>query len=269
MSAKTHTLMPYLTLLGRDLARFGRFPVRVWSFALAPLLLALVLSAGLGADTVAARAGGQPGLLVFLPSLVVLAVMLTAIQAPASLIEDRRDGFLQSVLVSPVSRTSIVFAKVSAGMIFGLAQAALLAGFMSSLGLRLTAQSAAALFVIFGLLSLLFGGIGFALAWLSESAVSFYWTVPVFILPLWVLGGGIAPLPEDSWLAPVAAANPVGVFLASARAVFLSPLSAGTGAADNIWGIFTTPGFLACLTLSFLTLPAGYVIMRLRPNGAE
>ena len=55
----------------------------------------------------------------------MLILMFTAIFTSISIIEDRREGFLQSVLVSPVSRSSMVLGKVLGGAIIALIQALL------------------------------------------------------------------------------------------------------------------------------------------------
>ena len=50
----------------------------------------------------------------FFPGTLVLILLFTAIFATISIIEDRREGFLQSVLVAPIPRWSMVPAKCSA-----------------------------------------------------------------------------------------------------------------------------------------------------------
>jgi ABC-2 type transport system permease protein len=52
-------------------------------------------------------------------------VLFTAIFSTISIIEDRREGFLQGVLVAPVSRLAIVLSKISAGTILAILQAGL------------------------------------------------------------------------------------------------------------------------------------------------
>ncbi|MEQ9066093.1 MAG: ABC transporter, partial [Gimesia chilikensis] len=44
----------------------------------------------------------------FFPGVAVMILMFTAIFSTISIIEDRKEGFLQGVLVAPVPRASIV-----------------------------------------------------------------------------------------------------------------------------------------------------------------
>ena len=49
----------------------------------------------------------------FFPGTLVLILLFTAIFATISIIEDRREGFLQSVLVAPIPRWSMVLGKIA------------------------------------------------------------------------------------------------------------------------------------------------------------
>lgn len=268
-AATTLLVTPYMTLLGRELVRFARHPVRVWSFVIAPLFLAIAASAGLGEGVVvASMAEGQPAAAFFFPSLVLLAVVFTAVNVPGSVIEDRRDGFMQAVLISPISYSSIVFAKVSAGSILALAQSCLLVLFAPLIGLRLTPPGAAILVVVLAVAGFSFAALGFLLAWLSDSAISFYWAISIVVLPFWVLGGGMTPLPEQSWLAPLAACNPVRHYLDLSRSAFsLGPDSARDPGA-LMAAALSSPGFLTCLVFASVFLLTGYLLLRFRVRTA-
>ena len=61
----------------------------------------------------------------FFPGTLVLILLFTAIFATISVIEDRREGFLQSVLVAPIPRWSMVLGKLVGGTLIAVTQAAL------------------------------------------------------------------------------------------------------------------------------------------------
>ncbi len=48
----------------------------------------------------------------FYPGALIMIVLFTSIFAMMSLIEDRKEGFLLSVMVAPVPRSAIVLGKV-------------------------------------------------------------------------------------------------------------------------------------------------------------
>src|SRR5213596_1806529 len=66
-------------------------------------------------------------------------ILFWAIFSTVSVIEDRREGFLQSVLVAPVPRSIFVLGKVLGGTVLAVAQGLVLLVLAPLAGLRLTA----------------------------------------------------------------------------------------------------------------------------------
>jgi len=60
----------------------------------------------------------------FIPGTAALILLFTAIFSTISIIEDRREGFLQGVLVSPAKRWGIALGKSLGGAAIAWAQAA-------------------------------------------------------------------------------------------------------------------------------------------------
>ena len=58
----------------------------------------------------------------FFPGTLVMILLFTAIFATISIIEDRREGFLQGVLVAPVPRWAMVLGKVLGGAAIAMLQ---------------------------------------------------------------------------------------------------------------------------------------------------
>ena len=111
-------------LAWREIIRFLRQPSRVVGSIGTPLVFWLLFGAGLhGSFRLAPEgAGGEDFRAYFLPGATVLIVMFTSVFASISLIEDRREGFLQGVLVSPVPRLALVLGKVLGGTILAVGQ---------------------------------------------------------------------------------------------------------------------------------------------------
>ena len=80
-----------------------------------PLLFWIVIGSGFGTSFRSSGAGGQHYLDYFFPGALIMIVLFTAIFTMMSVIEDRKEGFLLSVLVAPVSRSVIVLGKVLGG----------------------------------------------------------------------------------------------------------------------------------------------------------
>ncbi|HVX65511.1 MAG TPA: ABC transporter permease, partial [Bryobacteraceae bacterium] len=92
--------LPVAALWRREMLRFGREKGRVLGFVGSPLVFWLLIGSGFG------------DLAFFFPGALVLTVMFSAVFSTMSLIEDRREGFLRSMLVSPAPRGSMVLGKV-------------------------------------------------------------------------------------------------------------------------------------------------------------
>ena len=108
------SLVPALSLWQREVVRFYRNLSRVVGVIASPLLFWIVIGSGFGTSF---RNGGssQHYLEFFFPGALIMIVLFTSIFAMMSLIEDRNQGFLLSVLVAPVHRSVIVLGKVLGG----------------------------------------------------------------------------------------------------------------------------------------------------------
>ena len=86
-------LLPTWTLCRRDLIRFWREKARVAAYAASPIFFWFVIGSGFG------------DLGVFFPGALTMTVLFAAIFSTMSIIEDRNEGFLLSMLVlcSPAS----------------------------------------------------------------------------------------------------------------------------------------------------------------------
>src|SRR6202035_3533981 len=92
------------TLWLREITRFCRQRSRVIGSFLQPLVFWLLLGAGLKASfKPAGMPAGMNYVQYFYPGVLVLVLLFTAIFATISTVEDRKEGFLQSVLVAPIS----------------------------------------------------------------------------------------------------------------------------------------------------------------------
>src|ERR1700735_1316687 len=108
-------LLPAFTLWWREIVRFYRQRARVVGVIASPLLFWIVIGSGFGTSFRSSGAGGQHYLAFFFPGALIMIVLFTAIFTMMSVIEDRKEGFLLSVLVAPVSRSVIVLGKVLGG----------------------------------------------------------------------------------------------------------------------------------------------------------
>src|ERR1051326_2133250 len=111
-----HFSLASFTLWQREIVRFLRQRSRVIGALGPPVLFWFLIGSGLGESFKTQRALVTTDvnyLQYFFPGTVTLIVLFTAIFSTISVIEDRHEGFLQSVLVAPLSRISIVAGKIA------------------------------------------------------------------------------------------------------------------------------------------------------------
>jgi ABC-2 type transport system permease protein len=155
----------------------------------------------------------------FYPGTVVMILMFTAIFSMISIIEDRREGFLQSVLVSPASRLSMVLGKLLGGTLLAMIQGALfmlLAGFVYKV--PNTAFAIMDSLAVMALVSFALCGLGFIIAWRMDSTQGFHAIMSVLLFPMLILSGAFFPSAGvPVWLNVIMGINPLTYGLAALR----------------------------------------------------
>jgi ABC-2 type transport system permease protein len=209
----------FLTLVEREIVRFYRQPSRVIGALLTPILFWVFIGAGVG-NSIQVGAGDVGYLRWFYPGVLVLIVFFTAIFSTISVIEDRREGFLQSVLVAPVPRITVAGAKIAGGSLLALGQAALFL-LLAPLGhLPISPLSALLTLAALALVAAGLTGLGFVMAWSMESTQGFHAVMNVVLLPMWILSGAAFPLEgAHGWLRFLMRLNPMTYGVALVRAV--------------------------------------------------
>ena len=106
--------LPVATLWWRECVRFSRDRTRALSSIATALLFWVLIGFGLAGSFAPAGMPGEVGAVEYLyPGTVLFVVLLAAIVGTFSLIEDRRAGFLQGVIVAPVPRASMRTASMA------------------------------------------------------------------------------------------------------------------------------------------------------------
>ena len=125
MSGKVGRLaLASLSLWKREMVRFSRQLSRIVGALLTPVLFWVLIGSGIGISF--SPPGTEEGgnyLSFFFAGSMVLILLFTAIFSTITVIEDRREGFLQSVLVAPVPRSAIVLGKILGGTTLATIQA--------------------------------------------------------------------------------------------------------------------------------------------------
>src|ERR1700739_4151071 len=210
-SASAGVMLPALTLWWREIVRFYRQPGRVVGVLASPLVFWLVIGSGFGTSF---RSGGGPGqqhyLDYFYPGALIMIVLFTSIFTMMSVIEDRKEGFLLSVLVAPVPRSAIVLGKILGGTTLAAVQGMIFLIFAPFTGVHLEPVQVLLVAVVVFLVSFSLTALGFAIAWPMDSSQAFHAIVNLFLIPLWLVSGALFPLfGASGWLRIIMCLNPL------------------------------------------------------------
>jgi ABC-2 type transport system permease protein len=204
------TVIPSLSLWQREIVRFYRQKARVVGVLLSPLLFWIVIGSGFGNSMRGANGTGQHYLDFFFPGALTMIILFTSIFTMMSVIEDRNEGFLLSVLVAPVSRSVIVMGKVLGGTTLATIQGLIFLVFAPFIGVHFTVNSFLLIVLTVFLVSFSLTALGFAIAWPMDSTQAFHAIINLFLIPLWLLSGSLFAVKDASkWLALLMRINPL------------------------------------------------------------
>src|SRR5208282_2566148 len=145
--------LPVVTLWNRELVRFWRQKSRVMGVVASPLVFWLLIGSGSG------------DLGRFYSGALVLTVMFSAIFSTISIIEDRREGFLLSMLVSPAPRTAMVLGKILGAATLAWVQGLIFLAFAPLAGVSVSLLGLIPVAGAIFLISFTLTGLGFVIAW--------------------------------------------------------------------------------------------------------
>jgi len=200
------------SLVSREWRRFYRTRSRIIGSIASPLVLWLIL--GLGLDTAFPQmqsiGSGRKFLEYFFPGSVVLTVLFTSIFANISVIEDRREGFLQSVIVAPLGKGVLAGSKILGGSLLGCFQGLLFLSLAPMAHLSLNPLSFIMSLTAIFVLSLSLTSLGFIFAWWMDSVQGFHGIMNLLLFPMWLVSSAFFPLESSPiWLQWVIQINPV------------------------------------------------------------
>jgi len=242
-------LLPAVSLWHREVIRFVRQRSRVVGALGTPVVFWLLIGSGLRNSFRPVEAGDAPSAAMnFLeysfPGTLVLIVLFTAIFSTISIIEDRREGFLQAVIAAPVRRSAIVLGKVMGSTTLAVGQAMLFLMVAPFSGLPLTIGSVLVLTVVLTVLGVGLSALGFLIAWPMDSTQGFHAIMNLVLIPMWLLSGAFFPASGAStWLAWVMSVNPLTYGVAAVRNALYFGREQATASPSPTVSLTVTIGF--------------------------
>ena len=213
-------LLPVYTIWRRELVRFLRQRSRIVGAFGQPILFWLLLGGGFGESfKMPGGLGGRADYLeYFYPGILGMVILFTAIFSTFAIVEDKKERFLQGVLVAPAPRSAIVLGQILGGTTLALIQGVLLLIAAPFAGIPLSLAGALAATAVMGMIGFALTGLGLLFAWRMDSTQGFHAIMNLFLIPLWLLSGAVFPAAgAHTWLAWIMKINPLTYGMAALR----------------------------------------------------
>jgi ABC-2 type transport system permease protein len=234
----------------RYLTKLVRTPILLFFSLFQPLLFLLLFTQLLN------RLSSFPGVLpngVSYLEFAAAGILMqnafgSALQSGNSIVADIDSGFLQKMLVTPVSRPAILLGRLSSDAFRVVVQTAIILGLAYALGASVTTGVVGILLIFFTLafFGLAWSGISLALGMKTRSSETVFAIGGVITFPLLFLSPALFPISFlPSWVQTVSMFNPVSYAVNASRALMINGYDWGT--ILPAWGVI---GLVALITMS-------------------
>jgi len=217
-------LIGVYTIWLRDIKRYYRDKPRIIGSFAQPILFLFVLGTGIASSfSVFGGGGGRDFLNFMFPGIVGMTVLFTSFFSAMSIVWDREFGFLREVLITPISRTSIVAGKILGGSTIAMIQGTIVLLFSPLLKIPITFAIFFKVIGIMFLVAMTIATIGIVLASVIKSMQAFQVITNFLLMPMFFLSGALFPLNNTlKWMNVVSKANPLSYGIDAMRTVILN-----------------------------------------------
>jgi ABC-2 type transport system permease protein len=220
----------------REFKVFLREKSRLIASIFTPLMWLFIIGSGLGSavsnpsalstvvvHSTAGEIGSEIDYQQFIfPGIICMSVIFSSVFFGSYIIWDRKFDFLKSVMVAPVSRTTIFIGKTFGGMTTSIIQAAILLVIGLAIGMHYTPFSIVTIAVIILLLSFALTSLGLTIGSYIESLEGFQLIVSFVVFPLFFLSGALFPLNNlPGWLSILTMVDPATYAVDALRSTIL------------------------------------------------
>lgn len=191
----------------RQMKRFVRSKSRLVSSIVQPLFFLFILGSGF---RVATFVGVDDYLSFLAPGIIAMAILFSSMFTGISVLWDKQFGFLQEVLVAPVSRFSIIIGRTLGGATVALIQGFIILLIALGLGVKISGVFGLLLTFVFMIL-IAFTAVGFGLVLASkmEDFQGFQLIMNLLIMPLLFLSSAFFPVTSNPTMKIISSFNPL------------------------------------------------------------
>jgi len=170
----------------------------------------------------------------FVPAILVMTALFGTSMTGSNLLFDFQTGAHERMLVTPLSRSSLLIGRSLKEMVPLAGQAVIIVAAMVPFGFRLHVGGALVGLALLAVFGVGLGSLSYALAIVVRKQEWMFWVVQqTLIFPLMILSGMLLPLETGpGWMRVAAAFNPLAYVVDAERALFSGELASATAA----WG---------------------------------
>lgn len=205
----------------RQMKRFLRSKSRVLTTIVQPLFFLFILGFGFNLAVFPGMEGSYINFLA--PGIIAMAILFSSMFTGVSVLWDKQSGFLQEVLVAPVSRLSIVIGRTIGGATIAMFQGFIIMIIAIALGVHVAGfQGLLLTIIIMVLLSFTAVGFGLIIASKMRDFEGFQSIMSLILMPLLFLSSMFYPVNESlpSWLRILSFCNPLFYMIDGIRGSF-------------------------------------------------
>lgn len=190
---------------------------------------------------------GGSALQWFVPGIVAMTALMGASMTGANLMQEMTTGSHERLLVSPLSRSSLLLGRALKEAVPALAQALIIIAVVTPFSFDLHPIEVLVGLAIIAVFAIGVGGLSFALALASKDQDWLFWTVQqTFIFPVLLTAGVLLPVDGGPrWLEVLSHLNPLRYVVEAERALF-----AGSVPVDTVLAGFAGAAVVAALGLT-------------------
>ena len=215
----------------RELRPLVRDPFSVIFGLLQPLVF-LALFGPLLVGSLGGQAGALGGSVWqwFVPAILVMTALFGTSTTGANLLFEFQTGAHERMLVTPLSRPSLLIGRSLKEMVPLAGQAVLIIAVMIPFGFRLHPAGALSGLILLAVFGVGLGSLSYALAIAVRKQEWMFWVVQqTLIFPLMLLSGMLLPLETGpAWMQLAARFNPLSYVVDAERALFAGELTSAT-----------------------------------------
>jgi ABC-2 type transport system permease protein len=193
----------------RQMKRFIRFKSRLIAMLVQPLFFLFIFGSGFGGVRFPGL-GDVEFIHYFAPGIITMAILFSSMFTGISVLWDKQFGFLQEVLVAPISRLSIIVGRTLGGASIALIQGFIILLIAVFLGTPISSAAGLILAIVFMIL-IAIAAVGFGLILASKMSdfQSFPLIMNLVIMPLLFLSSAFFPVTENATLRMIASVDPL------------------------------------------------------------